>query len=318
MSIGQTSVKLSTILEHAIRRIGLPAEAQTPEIVQLAKNNLFFILSNFANRGMNLWCVDEDFVPFTAGKARVTLPDGTEDLLNTNFRKNTVTTGTDTTTATSYKRQFTASTNNVLFRLNSSTVATITVSYSDDDVSYTTHSTISHDGTDKWYSLDPSFACVYFKLSVATGTLSATSLTTVSSYVDTPLFRMNRDDYNNLPNKASTGRPVQFWLDRQLDPVIVLWPTPSSSYVNDCVQFYRKRAIADVGTLNTELEIAPRWMDTVIWSLAKSIGLEIPGAAPDRVTMAIQMADKALAESEMEERDNSPVSFVPNISVYSA
>lgn len=316
MTIGQTSVNLSTILEHAVRRLGLPAESQTPEIIQLAKNNLFFVLTNFANRGINFWCIDEQYVTLATGKARNVMPDGTVDVMNVNYRTNTASSGTDSTTSTTFVRQFSASTNTVLFKLDSPTVATITISYSTNGSSYTTHSTISHDGTEKWYTIDPMISDVYLKLSVSTGTLSVAELITVSSYVDVPLYRMNRDDYMALPNKSSKGRPVQFWFDRQLDPVMVLWPTPASTYINNCVQMYRKRQIADVGNLNETLDIPPRWHNAVVWSLSAAIAPEIPGAQPDRIQLAVQMAEKALMESEMEERDNSTISFAPNIGVY--
>lgn len=316
MTIGQTSVKLSTILEHSVRRLGLPAESQTPEIVQIAKNNLFFILTNFANRGINFWCIDEQYTALTTGKARNAMPDGTVDVMNVNFRTNTTTSGTDSITSTEFIRQFSESTNTVLFKLESATIATITISYSTDGISYTTHSTISHDGTEKWYTIDPMISDVYLKLSVSTGTLSVTELVTVSSYIDMPLYRMNRDDYMALPNKSTLGRPVQFWFDRQLDPVMVLWPTPSSSYINNCIQMYRKRQIADVGNLDETLDIPPRWHNAIVWSLAAAIGTEIPNVQPDRITLAVQMSERALTEAEMEERDNSTISFAPNIGVY--
>lgn len=316
MTIGQTAVKLSTVFEHTVRRLGLPAESQTPEFVQLAKNNLFFILTNLANRGINFWCIDEQFINLTTGKFRNGVPDGTVDILNANFRRNTVTTGTDSSTSTEFVRQFTESTDTVLLRLNSATSATITVSYSTDGVSYTAHSTIGHDGTDKWYSLDTKISDIYLKLSVSTGTLSVTELTTVSSYTDTPLYRMNRDDYSMLPSKHTTGRPTNYWFDRQLDPIINLWPSPSSSYTDDCIQFYRKRQIADVGALDETLDIPNRWLDALVWQLAKNVGAELPNVQPDRIQMAIQMADKSIIEAEMEERDNSPISIMPNIGVY--
>lgn len=318
MTIGQTSVKLSTVFEHTVRRLGLPAESQTPEFVQIAKNNLFFILTNLVNRGVNFWLIDEQFVNLTANTPKITTPDGTVDILNANFRNTTTTSGTDSTTATEFIRQFSEATDTVMFRLNSATSATITVSYSTNGVGYTTHSTISHDGTDKWYSLNTKISDVYLKLSVSTGSFSVTELTTVSSYTDMPLFRMNRDDYSALPNKHSTGRPVQYWFDRQLDPVMNVWPAPSSSYEDDCIQFYRKRQISDVGQLNETLDIPNRWLDAIVWQLAKNVGVELPNVQPDRIQLAIQMAEKTLVEAEMEERDNSPVSFSPNISVYTA
>ena len=43
------------------------------------------------------------------------------------------------------------------------------------------------------------------------------------------LDRISRDAYLSIPNKATTGRPSQFFLDRQLTPNLKLWPVPENS-----------------------------------------------------------------------------------------
>ena len=50
-----------------------------------------------------------------------------------------------------------------------------------------------------------------------------------SSTTDMELERISRDDYLKIPNKNDTGRPSQFFLDKQLTPVLFLYPTPSNS-----------------------------------------------------------------------------------------
>lgn len=318
MSIGQTVIKLSTVLEHVIRRVGLPAESQTPEFIQLAKNNLFFIFSNLTNRGVDLWAIDEQSLSFVPGAIRMTLPDGTVDVLNTNYRKNTLITGTDSSTSTEYIREFDESSSVISFRLNSSFVGTVTVSSSSDGISYNTNSTITHDGTEKWYHLDTKISNSFLKLSITSGILTVTELITVTSYTDTPMYRMNRDDYSNLPNKYFSGKPLNFWLDRQLDPVVNLWPIPSTDHQYDCFSFYRQHQIEDVGTLDQNLTIPNRWLEAIIWQLAKNVSIELPNVQADRIQMAIQMADRSTLEAEMDERDNSPVFISPNISVYTS
>jgi len=320
MTIGQTSIKLSTILEHALRRVGIPAEAQTPEIVDTAKNNLFFILTNYANKGMNYWCVEQQFLTLVQGQLRNTLPDGTTDILNANYRKLTTTTGTvaDATTSTSIIRQFSAATKTLMFKLDSSFSGTVIIATSTAGVSYTTHSTITHDGTSKWYSVDPTIEDVYLKLSVASGTFTVTELVTVSAYTDIPLYRSNRDNYSNLPNKQTQDHPLQFWLDRQVSPVMVLWPAPSSASTDNCIQYYRSHQISDIGALTAELDLPVRWYEATIWGLAQNLAFELPGVSPERVTLCSNMAMQTLNDAQCEERDNSPISLSPNIGVYTA
>src|SRR5690606_12994520 len=39
--------------------------------------------------------------------------------------------------------------------------------------------------------------------------------------------KLNRDDYQQLPNKAYTGqRALQFWFDKQINPQLWVWPVP--------------------------------------------------------------------------------------------
>jgi len=41
---------------------------------------------------------------------------------------------------------------------------------------------------------------------------------------DYSLERISRDAYLNIPSKTTTGRPTQFFLDRQITPNLKLWP----------------------------------------------------------------------------------------------
>ena len=41
---------------------------------------------------------------------------------------------------------------------------------------------------------------------------------------DFTMDRISRDTYLAIPTKTTTGRPTQFFLDRQLTPNLKLWP----------------------------------------------------------------------------------------------
>ena len=55
---------------------------------------------------------------------------------------------------------------------------------------------------------------------------------------DFTMDRISRDTYLAIPTKTTTGRPTQFFLDRQLTPNLKIWPLPENStdiLVYDCL-----------------------------------------------------------------------------------
>ena len=55
---------------------------------------------------------------------------------------------------------------------------------------------------------------------------------------DLSMERISRDSYLSIPSKTTTGRPTQFFIDRQITPVIKVWPLPENStdvLVFDCL-----------------------------------------------------------------------------------
>ena len=46
------------------------------------------------------------------------------------------------------------------------------------------------------------------------------------SSVDYSLSRISRDSYLSIANKTTTGRPTQFFLDRQITTNLKIWPAP--------------------------------------------------------------------------------------------
>jgi hypothetical protein len=55
---------------------------------------------------------------------------------------------------------------------------------------------------------------------------------------DFTIPRIGRDAYLSIPTKTTTGRPTQFFLDRQITPNLKIWPVPENStdiIVYDCL-----------------------------------------------------------------------------------
>jgi hypothetical protein len=72
----------------------------------------------------------------------------------------------------------------------------------------------------------------------------------------------------------------------------------------------------DVGTLTEEIEVPQRWFNALVYLLAAALAEITPTVDPSLIQILDQKALRALNQAEMEERDNSPIYFTPNIGVY--
>lgn len=316
MTIGQTTVSIANLIDHSIRRTGLPAEIQTPEIVETARSNLYLILMNLTNVGLNLWAQDEKFLALEEGKGNYQLPVGTVDIHNANYRTLTLVSGTDTIAATTHITEFASATDVTMIYVDSPTTS-IVLSKSDDGITYTDVMTLNNVETPEWFSVDACKDTLFVKLTNATA-LTITEVRYASTYKDVPLYRLNKDDYLSLPNKQSAGTPLQYWMDRQLGPIVRTWPVCDSNSDGNVIQILRQREISDVGSLSQTLQVPPRWYEAISWLLAANMAFELPGVAPERISLCNSKAQNALAEAQTEERDNSPISFAPEIGVYTS
>jgi len=85
-TVSQTVFNTRRVIENAARRCKLPAQSLTPEHVDIANDQLFMLLSDLSNRGIQLWCIDKQIYPLYNGVGDVTLVTGTLDVLNSNLR----------------------------------------------------------------------------------------------------------------------------------------------------------------------------------------------------------------------------------------
>jgi hypothetical protein len=133
----------------------------------------------------------------------------------------------------------------------------------------------------------------------------------VSSQSDLTISRMSPSEYASIPNKLNTGRPIKVWIDRQVvQPVITLWPIPSS---NDYTFVYwRMRRIEDAGHGVETPDINFRFLPALIAGLAYHIAIKVPEAI-SRVDMLRQMYEESFTLAAAEDRIKTPARFVPRM-----
>lgn len=321
-TVSQTVFTTQRVIDNAVRRCRVPAEQITAETITIANDQLYLLLSDLANQGVPLWCIQKCIYPLYEGTPTITTYSGTVDLLNTNLRTLQPVTGTNTDTSTTRKVNFGSATAvSTVGILWSAVSVPVSLQRSADGVNWTiiqNEDQAAAAGEWTWFDLGSSVAAQYFRVVAVTGTLSFSQIYLGNTPTEIPMARMNRDDFTNLPNKTfQSNRPLQFWLDRQAQsPVLNLWPVPNAQASTSQVVTWVQRHIMDVGTMAQQVEVPQRWYEALVAMLAAKMAMEMIEVDPQIIPMLDAKAQQALAVAQAEERDNSPMMIAPNISPY--
>ena len=125
---------------------------------------------------------------------------------------------------------------------------------------------------------------------------------------DFTMDRISRDTYLAIPTKTTTGRPTQFFLDRQLTPNLKIWPLPDNStdvLVYDCLT-----RIDDADAQVNTMDIPFRFYPCLSAGLAYYISMKY---APDRVMMLKGVYEEEFQRAADTNRENVSSRFVPKV-----
>lgn len=321
-TVAQTTFTTRKVIENSARRARISASQLTAEHVDIAKDQLYLLFGELANQGAPLWCIQKSIYPLYEGTGQVITYAGTVDILNANLRTLQEVTGTETASSTSLTVQFGSETavSTVGVKWDAASVP-LALERSDDGMAWTTiqsETPSASSGEWTWFDIGSVIAATYFRVRATTGTLTYSEIYLGNTPSETPFGRLNRDDYTALPNKTYTSdRPLEYWLDRQASsPVMQLWPVPSSAAEHSQVVVWAHRHIMDVGTLSQDIEVPQRWYEAVVAMLAAKLALELPEADASMIPLLDQKAQAALYIAQQEERDNSPISIMPDFGCY--
>ena len=102
-------------------------------------------------------------------------------------------------------------------------------------------------------------------IDIGTDVVDITEAVIRRSGTDIQLSRISRSDYLYTPSKDSTGRPNQYFLDRQTAPRIYLFPTPENS--TDTLIYNALTRIQDAGDYTNNMEIVFRFIPCMVAGL---------------------------------------------------
>ena len=128
---------------------------------------------------------------------------------------------------------------------------------------------------------------------------------------DYAMNRIGYEDYLNISNKSQTGRPTQFFIDRQRDaPLLYVWPIPSST--TSIFKYWRIRFTKDSNNLRNNADVHRRYLPALISGLAYYMALRRPNISDATKSRLKITYDEELQRALEEDRERTAFKARPS------
>jgi hypothetical protein len=301
------------VIEEAFARIGvLPNELEGEPIYE-AIRSANFLLTTWANRGLNLFTVRTEIIPLVIGQVTYPLAPNTievlEVMLRTSIRNlngiaassnggiaNNAFDGDPLTACTqvapngniSYQWANPFSISLVGVTSFTDEVYDLVCEASPDGISWYPVLTIPTQsylaGQNYWFDVPTIIPGIAFRVRETGGaTLNINELYFNNLVNDRTMSPFSRAEYTQQPLKEQVGPPSSFYVNRQINPTISIWPAPIPVN-NESLLLNRTSTIEDLGSLLNSPAIANRFMEALIFGIAHRISLKytkqvVPGTS---------------------------------------
>ena len=125
---------------------------------------------------------------------------------------------------------------------------------------------------------------------------------------DYEIERISRGEYGTLPNKTTQGRPSQYWLNKQIAPIINLWATPENS--TDQLIYYYLQRIEDADALVNTTDMPFRFYPCMVAGLAYYIAMK---RTPERIQLLKAVYEEEFQRAADEDEDRVPLKLQPSM-----
>lgn len=342
-TFNSVQVDTRTFIDRCYGALKLRPQQITVEMIQIAQDVINLVQQDLVNDSAPLWTVHNVLVPLIQGQRSYVLPNGTSDVQMAFFRTlfNQTSNAAVTAGSAAYQLQFStpSQVSSVLVTFPT-VVFPVIIQNSPDGVTWTNAyvSTIYDVGQpgeqgngsllSVWYDTANSNFQPFWRVIPATlspvnnqtitppNTMTGVTAQVYNTPADVLMYRMNKDDYWNMTNKAFQGRPLQYWLNRQINPVMDLWPTPDALSAQSVMLVRRQRYIMDVGNLQQTVEFPARWYLPFFYMVAAELAFCTPEVDPNVTAQVTAKAEQMRKRAWNEERDKSPIKFQTQIGQY--
>jgi len=300
------NLDVNDLIEEAFERCGM--ELRTGYDFRTARRSLNLLTIEWANRGINLWTVEQGQIPMVTGQATYPLPNDTIDLMDMVIR----------TDNGSQSNQI---------DINISRIAEPTYMSLPNKLAQGRPIQVYVNRQSGTTNAIPSTTIV--------GDISSTATSiTVASVADLPSsgFLVIGTEIISYPNvignvltnvargqnnTTAAAHVSGDTLTKTYPPSINVWPTPNAPGNQYTFVYYRLRRIQDTGTGIKTQDIPFRFIPCMVAGLAYQLSTKLPGVDPNRSVMLKAEYEQQFQLAADEDRDKAPVRFVPRNLFYS-
>ena len=295
--VADFDLDLSELIEEAFERAG--SELRTGYDMRTARRSMNILFADWANRGINMWTIEQGSFALTQGLNTYALPLDTVDLLEHVIRTNanstsnqadlTITRISISTYATLPNKLTQARPIQVLVQRNSGQVS---------DTVLTLSGTISATATSITLSSVIGLAAAgYIKLE--------DEVIYYGYIVGNVLTACSRGQANTTAAAHTTGLAVYV----ANPPAISVWPTPDGSQTYTFV-YWRLKRNQNAGTGVNTMSVPFRFIPCIAAGLAYYLAMKLPGGM-ERLQVLKAQYDEAWQLAADEDREKASVRFVP-------
>jgi hypothetical protein len=300
------NLELKDIMEEAFERCG--KELRTGYEFRTARRSLNLLTIEWANRGINLWTIEQGAIPLVTGQAIYPVPVDTIQLLDTVIRQNNATTNQIDINISNIAEPTYSSIPNKLtqgrpiqYWFNRQTgetnLTTVTlsggISATDTTITVSNVSGIASSG--------------FIKIDNETISYPNVDIT------NNQLLNCARGQNYTTAATHSTAAVISV----QNLPCVNLWPTPNSPGDQYTFIYYRMRRMQDSGTGVNSQDIPFRLLPCLVAGLSSHLSMKLPGVDPTRIQMLKADYEEQWMMASSEDRETAPLRIVPRNLFYS-
>jgi hypothetical protein len=293
------NLDVNDLIEEAFERCG--RELRTGYDFKTARRSLNLLTIEWANKGINLWTVEQGVIPMVTGQAMYPYPSDTIDMMDMVIRQNNG-----------------VQSNQI--DINISRIAEPTYMSLPNKLAQGRPIQVYINRQSGQENLSNALLDGNVSSTTTTITLTSTSGLTSSGFIkiDSETISYPNVNGNQLINCARgqngttaaahiTAAPITV----QNLPCINVWPTPNAPGNQYLFVYYRLRRIQDAGTGIYVQDIPFRFIPCMVAGLAYQLSTKLPDVDPNRIMMLKMAYDESFQLAADEDRDKSPVRFVP-------
>jgi len=299
------NLDLNELVEEAFERCGL--ELRTGYDLRTARRSLNLLTVEWANRGINLWTIDQGQILMNTGQAIYPLPVDTVDLLDTVVRNNNAQGNNQIDINISRISESTYIT--IPNKLANGRPIQVWVNRQSGNIPATASAALAAGIS----STDTTITVVSAANLPTSGFVNIDSETIVyQNIVGNQLLNCFRGQNNTTAVAHITGASLYV----NYLPCINVWPTPNSPGNQYTFVYYRLRRIQDAGGGIRTQDIPFRFITCMVAGLAYNLSVKLPGVDPNRIGMLKSDYEQQFQLAADEDREKAPIRFVPRQMFY--